>query len=81
MLNGESERPLATFERNLSEQVKVALCEYRGHWLLNLRVWFRDEVEDEWRPTRKGVTFRLGELPQLAEAVAGAIREAEALMD
>ena len=58
----------AVFGKTALEKVVVELTEYRGHQLVNSRIWFLDD-SDEWRPTKKGLALD----PELAEEVAGAM--------
>ena len=47
---------LAQFEKNTTEVVRVSLTEFRGHKLIDLRVYYRDD-EGQYRPTKKGVSI------------------------
>ncbi|MBI2192445.1 MAG: transcriptional coactivator p15/PC4 family protein [Planctomycetes bacterium] len=76
-----TDQPLAVFERGLGEEIRVSWNHFRGHCFLNFRHWYQPDMGSELKPTRRGVTFRPEELPELAEAVAQAIKEAETLRD
>ena len=41
------------FPKNASEQVRVFRENYKGHDLINARVFFRDSTE-AWKPAKKG---------------------------
>ena len=56
------------FQKNALERVRVALTEYRGHDLIDLRVYYTDDGET-YKPSRKGVAFNASLLPDLEEAV------------
>ncbi|MCZ6875177.1 MAG: transcriptional coactivator p15/PC4 family protein [bacterium] len=49
---------IAQFEKNATEVVRVSLTEFRGHKLIDLRVYYSDD-EGQFKPTKKGYLFRL----------------------
>ncbi len=60
------ETVIATIEKNAVEELRVALSEYRGHDLVNLRIWANyDSAGSEKRPTKKGFALRIEFLPEL----------------
>lgn len=64
---GEAHR-LVTFPRTDTEELRVELASLDGHPFINLRIWFRTPA-GQWLPTKKGVTVRLRELPELLRAL------------
>lgn len=60
----------ATIRKNANEELRVSLDEFRGHRLVNLRVWFKAE-DGEMRPGKQGVALRVELLPELMEALRG----------
>lgn len=69
------QKTIATLDKNSSERIQVDLTEYNGRDLASLRVYYRASIEpEEWKPTKKGLSVRIGMLPQ----VIAALREAEA---
>ncbi len=69
-------KPIAIIQKNSREELRVTLEEYRGHDLLNLRVWF--EAEDgTMRPGKQGLALRLELLPELRQALEAAQAQAE----
>ena len=62
--------------RNRAEHVRVDLSEYKGHSLINVRIWQTgsDGID---RPTAKGIAMSVRKLPQLASALTKA--EAKAI--
>jgi hypothetical protein len=77
----ETGKTLAVFERGIGNQVRAVWDCYRGHRFLRLAVWYLPDEGGEWKPTRKGVTIRPGELRQLQEALDLALAEAELAED
>lgn len=72
------EKEIARFDKNASEEVRVQLREFRGHQLLDMRVYFRPEDGSEPRPTRKGLSVSVNLAPKLLEAVQAAMGELRA---
>lgn len=69
---------VATIRKNAREDLRVTLEKYRGHHLLNLRIWF-DAGGGEQRPGKQGVAIRLDLMPHLRQALAEAERKARKL--
>ena len=55
-------------ERNPTERIIIEDSEYKGHELVTLRIYFLSK-EDEWLPTKKGVTFRREQLDEVLDAL------------
>jgi len=51
-------------ERSETEKLIIEGTEYKGHDLVTLRIYFLSK-EDEWLPTKKGVTFRREQLDEV----------------
>ena len=56
-------------ERNPTEKLVIEDSEYKGHQLVSLRIHFLSK-EDEWLPTKKGVTFRRDQLDEVLDALS-----------
>ncbi len=69
---------IATIRKNVREDLRVTLDEFRGHHLLNLRVWF-DVGDEEQRPGKQGVAIRLDLLPHIRAALFEAEERARKL--
>jgi hypothetical protein len=69
---------IATVEKNTLEEVRVALDEFHGIDLIDIRV-FADftGTHAEKRPTKKGISLKVAKLPELIEALEKARAEAE----
>jgi hypothetical protein len=57
--------------RNRTEHVRVDLSEYKGHPLVNVRIW-QTGTDGIDRPTSKGIAMSVRKLPALARALAKA---------
>lgn len=57
------------FVKNATEEVRVSLTEFKGHKLIDLRIYFEPEDGGERRPTRKGITVDVGLYPELKRAL------------
>jgi Transcriptional Coactivator p15 (PC4) len=62
---------VARIAKNPTEEVRVSLTSYRGHDLVDIRVFFQDE-QGEWRPTKRGVSLSVDSFAELREAVVKA---------
>jgi hypothetical protein len=59
---------LHSFSKNSLEEVRASLTEYKGKQYIDLRVFYKAD-DEEFRPTKKGLTLALELIPELEEAV------------
>jgi hypothetical protein len=72
---GLSPKLIATIEKNKLEEIRVALSEFNGHDLLNIRIWAEPRNGGAERiPTKAGICCNVRLVPELIEA----LRQAEA---
>jgi hypothetical protein len=62
---------VARIAKNPTEEVRVSLTSYRGHDLVDIRVFFQDE-QGEWRPTKRGVSLSVDSFSELRDAIVKA---------
>lgn len=55
-------------DRSPTERLIIESTEYKGHDLVTLRIYFLSR-EEEWLPTKKGVTFKLEQLGEVLESL------------
>ena len=60
---------IASFERNSQEQVQVSLGSYKDKVYADIRVFFKDLVSGELRPTKKGITLAVELIPALMQGL------------
>ena len=71
---------IATIEKNKTEELRIALTEYKGHDCVDVRI-FAEPYADEGQgrvPTKKGVSLAVTKLPELISALQQAEGEARA---
>jgi hypothetical protein len=71
-----------SFKKSETEEVRVSLRQYKEKTYLDVRVFFYSERDQEFRPTKKGVTFGtefLGQLRSGLEMAEYALSEAPAV--
>lgn len=59
---------VAQFEKNATEVLRISLTEFRGHQLIDARIYYSDD-EGQYRPTKKGVSLAVGLYPELKKAI------------
>jgi Transcriptional Coactivator p15 (PC4) len=64
--------------RDHAEHVRVDLSEYKGHIIVNVRLW-RTGTDGIDRATPKGIAMAIRKLPELARALAKAETKAREL--
>jgi hypothetical protein len=55
-------------ERSETEKLIIESSEFKGRDLVSLRIYFLSK-EQEWLPTKKGVTFRRDQLDEVLDAL------------
>ncbi len=70
------QKQIAAIPKNAREQLHVSLTEFKGHDLIDLRIYA--DGQGEWIATRKGITIKVDHLPAIVEALQRAITEARA---
>ena len=55
-------------DRSPTEKLIVEGSEFKGHQLVTLRIYFLSK-EEEWLPTKKGVTFKRDQLDEVLDAL------------
>ena len=71
---------IATIEKSKTEELRIALKEYKGHRYLDIRT-FIEPYADEGQgrvPSKKGITLSPAKLPELITALQEAERQARA---
>jgi hypothetical protein len=56
---------IARFEKNSFEEVRISLTQFKGKDLIDIRVYYQPEGEEEMRPTKKGITISPEKFPEL----------------
>lgn len=69
------EKTISTIPKNSREELRIALTEFNGHQLADLRIYV---AGDDPKPTKKGVTVNVALLPELVAALQAAEAEARA---
>ena len=59
---------LASIPKNSREEIRISLDEFKGHQLVNLRVFFKAD-DGEMRPSKKGLAFKASLLPDMLDAL------------
>lgn len=57
------------FSRSESEEIQMALRQYRGKYYVDLRLWFLPKDNPEMRPTKKGISIPASQLTDLKEGI------------
>lgn len=66
---------LTSIPRTATEEIQVAINEYKGKSYLDMRVYYTTDDGANWSPTKKGVTFSPDKLLELKKVVELAIEE------
>ena len=72
---------ISTIERSSTEQLQIAVKEFKGKKYLDLRIFYTTDDGASWLPTKKGVTVSPNHLSILKDAIEVAIDELDGLGD
>ena len=64
---------IAVMQKNALEEIRVTLERYQGKRLCDIRVYTEYRTTGETGPTKKGVTVRIEQLPELIAALQRAL--------
>ena len=66
---------LLSIPRSATEEIQIAINEYKGKKYLDLRVYYTTDDGINWNPTKKGVTVSPDKLAELKDAIITAMEE------
>ncbi|WP_028714387.1 transcriptional coactivator p15/PC4 family protein [Paracoccus sp. J55] len=66
---------LGTIRKNAREEIRFTVENFKGHEIINLRVWYRDAA-GEYRPGKQGLAFRLEKLGDVLAVLKAAMKGA-----
>ena len=68
-MESQETHPIYSFPKNQDEEVRLEVRKYKGKYYIDLRVWFKGESSEVYRPTKKGVIFGLDQYSELRKGV------------
>ncbi|MDI7775513.1 transcriptional coactivator p15/PC4 family protein [Asticcacaulis sp. EMRT-3] len=71
--------PIGQIAKNASEEIRVALQEFKGLTLLDMRVYGRFSAAKTFKPTTKGISLNPALLPELIRVLQAAECDARKL--
>ena len=74
------QKVVKVFSKNKFQEIRVAISEYQGNDLIDIRTWTLPKGADEMAPTAKGVSINVKLYPELKEAILaleGELKEAK----
>lgn len=74
-MSNDEQTLVYSWPKNRNEEVRASIRLFKGYLLADIRV-YRADADDVDRPTRKGISIRVGDLSKLREAVDALIEEA-----
>ena len=66
---------IATIPRSATEQMQIAINEYKGKSYLDMRIFYTTDDGASWLPTKKGVTCSPENIEILKDAIEEAMKE------
>lgn len=66
---------IATIPRSATEQLQIAINEYKSKSYLDMRIFYTTDDGATWLPTKKGVTCSPENIEILKDAIDEAMRE------
>ncbi len=62
-------KPIAQFDKNSREQVRISIDEFKGRKLINIRVWYHNADVEQWLPGKQGITLAVDKFSALESAL------------
>lgn len=66
---------IAAIPRSATEQLQIAINEFKGKSYLDLRIFYTTDDGESWLPTKKGVTCSPENIELLRDAIEEAMKE------
>lgn len=63
---------LGTIGRSPTEELQIAISEYKGKKYVDIRIFYTTDEGDNWNPTKKGVTVPPDKIEEVKTALAKA---------
>lgn len=73
----EESKNIAIIPRSATEQLQIAIKEYKGKSYLDMRIFYTTDEGASWLPTKKGITCSPENIETLRDAVDEAMKEFE----
>ncbi len=61
-------------EKNANNKIRISITEFKGNNYIDVRVYYEDDA-GEYKPTKKGVTFRPDQISQVMDGLLQAEKE------
>lgn len=65
---------LGTVQKNAREEIRFTAESFKGHDLVNIRIWYRDDA-GEMRPGKQGLAFKAELLPAVLALLGKAVQQ------
>lgn len=62
--------PVAQFDKNSREQVRISIDDFKGRKLINIRVWYHNADLEQWLPGKQGLTLQVDKFEAFRAAIA-----------
>ncbi len=70
---------IAEIEKSDNAVIRIAVDRFRTRLVVDIRIWFCPDGQDEYVPSRKGITFDADKLPEIVEAFDDALTALESM--
>jgi hypothetical protein len=60
---------ISEFKKNDNEKIRVEITDFKGKQYLGFRILFKDETDDSWKYTKKGITISTDLVFDLKKAI------------
>ena len=64
----DESKTIHTFDKSTVEQIRISLNKFKGAEYVDVRIYYKAS-DGEYKPTKKGVTFKPDMVSELEEAV------------
>lgn len=65
----ESQRTIATFQKNAIEHLKINVRKYNNIPLVDFRVWIQKPEDNSWIPLKKGFSLKVEQYADFRKAI------------
>jgi len=68
-MSKDEDHIIARFQKSGFEEVRATIGEFKGKTRANIRIYADFEGEDDYRPTKKGISLKLEDVSKMKDLV------------
>ncbi len=68
-MSESDDRDFIEIEKNSREKIRLSISEFKGKKLIDLRIWYEDKENQDYKPSKKGLSISVDKYQELKDAI------------